>query len=119
MLDYGFLNTKVNILKRKGEVIDTVSFSKANPSRVSISLADDLIAVSDVDEDSSYQFDVQMDEISLPANKGDVVGKINVLQGKKVFSSAPLVLNEDVQKMGFWRYYYEQLRSTILGEINI
>ena len=115
LLDYGFLNIKLNNLKKKGEVVDTITISKARPNRVDVILKDDLNVVEELDQKSEYQYDIKMNKIQLPLKKNSVVGRINVLLGKDVVSSGDIVINQDVVKLSLWDIYLENLKDIVLG----
>ena len=115
LLDYGFLNIKLNNLKKKGEVVDTITISKARPNRVDVVLKDDLNVVEELDQKSEYQYDIKMNKIQLPLKKNSVVGRINVLLGKDVVSSGDIVVNQDVLKLSLWDIYLDNLKDVVLG----
>ncbi len=115
LLDYGFQNIKLKQLKKKGEVIQNITLSKAEPETISIVLKDDLEVVEEMDQNVSYHYDVSIDTFSLPAARGSVVGKIRVFTGKKVVSSAPLILEQDVWKIHLKDLYIHNLKKMICG----
>ena len=110
LLDYGFNNVKVKVLKKKGEVIDKVLLSKANSKEINAILEDNLIVVEDIEENNkSYSYDVKMNDISLPIKKGSVIGKINVKSKGKVISTGKLVASKNVESLKFFDLYFKNL----------
>ena len=116
LLDYGFLNIQLNTLKKKGEVVKEISFSKAKPVSTKVILKEDLNVVEEIDQKDEYQYDIEMDSISLPAKKGSIVGKIHVLLGKNIVSTGDIILKEDILKLSLWDIYSQNLRGLIRGD---
>lgn len=118
LLDYGFLNTKFNLVKKNGTVIKKVKLDKSNREMVDIVLKNDLGVVELVADDKhNYKYEVVLDEISLPIKSGSVVGKINVLEKGKVVSSGDLVINNTAKKLSVLELFYNSIRSICNGNI--
>ena len=115
LLDYGFQNVKIKQLKKKGEVIQTLTLPKAKPNTVSIVLKDDLNVIEEMGEERNYQYDIQMKSISLPASKGTIVGKINVLANKKIVSTESLILSENIEKLSLFEIYFKNMKELVYG----
>lgn len=115
LLDYGFTNTKVHVLKKKGEIVDTISFSKATPSQASFLLQDNLIAVEEVGESSSYHYKPIIRSLSLPIQKGSIVGEMIAYRDQEEISRVPIVVDRDVQKMSFLSLFWQEIKNIFLG----
>ena len=114
LLNYGFNNYKIEVLKKKGEVIDNKKISKANRDSVNIVLKDDLTILNKkTDREVKYEYDVVIDEIKLPIKKNNVVGKINLLDNNKILKSADLVVENDIYKVNYFKYIFNELFSII------
>ena len=118
LLDYGFLNTKFNLVKKNGTVIKKIKLDKSDREMVDIVLKNDLGVVELVSDDKhNYKYEVELDEINLPINSGSVVGKINVLENGKVVSTGDLVINKNAKKLSVLELFYNSIKSICNGNI--
>ena len=118
LLDYGFNSVRLNNLKKSGTIIKNVKLDKANYKSINIVLKDDLSVVESVDgKEHKYTYDINIDDIRLPIKKGDVIGKINVLENKKIVSSSVLTTDCNINKLNFFDLFYNSLLDTFSGEI--
>lgn len=118
LLDYGFLNTKFNLLKEKGTIIKRVKLDKSNREKVDIILKEDLGVVELVDDSKhKYNYNIKIDDIKLPLSSGDVVGKIEIISKNKVVTTGDLIVNKDAKKLNIWELFYNSFRGVCSGEI--
>ena len=118
LLDYGFLNTKFNLVKKNGTVIKKIKLDKSDREMVDIVLKNNLGVVELVSDDKhNYKYEVELDEINLPINSGSVVGKINVLENGKVVSTGDLVINKNAKKLSVLELFYNSIKSICNGNI--
>lgn len=118
LLDYGFLHTKFNLLKKNGNVIKQIKLDKSNRKKIDIILKDDLGVVELVDADrQKYKYNIEIDDIKLPLSKGDIVGKIDVISNNKVVSTGDLIVNKNAKKLNIWELFYNSFRGVCSGEI--
>mgnify|MGYP003291698953 CR=1 FL=1 len=118
LLDYGFNNIRLNNLKKSGTIIKNLKLDKANYKSINIVLKDDLSVVENVDgREHKYTYDINIDNIKLPIKKGDVVGKINVIENKKIVSSSVLTTDRNINKLNFFDLFFNSLLDTFSGEI--
>ena len=118
LLDYGFNNIRLNNLKKSGTIIKNLKLDKANYKSINIVLKDDLSVVENVDgKEHKYTYDINIDDIKLPIKKGDVVGKINVIENKKIVSSSVLTTDRNINKLNFFDLFFNSLLDTFSGEI--
>ena len=118
LLDYGFNNIRLNNLKKSGTIIKNLKLDKANYKSINIVLKDDLSVVENVDgKEHKYTYDINIDDIKLPIKNGDVVGKINVIENKKIVSSSVLTTDRNINKLNFFDLFFNSLLDTFSGEI--
>lgn len=116
LLDYGFSNLKVKILKRKGDVVKKIKLDKADSEIVDIILKDDLLVTENIDDDKEYDYSIKIDNIKLPVNVGDVVGEIIVYSGNRKIKSSPLTVGKDVESLGFFSLIINEFIDVFSGE---
>ena len=117
LLDYGFNNVKVNVLKRKGSIIDYLSLEKANKKRVPITLRRDFVSIEGSTKKRKYQYKVKLNNFLLPIKKGTVIGKIQAFQNNRIISEEELVIGEDVRLLNYFELFYNQLLDLLYGNI--
>ena len=115
LLDYGFANTKLKVLKKKNSVVDSISFDKADKTNVSVVLKNSLSAVEDFDDNNQYDYQIHYNSYSLPLKSGDVIGRMDALLHKQVVSSSELIVLEDVQKLSLLQLFKQKFESLIFG----
>lgn len=114
LLNYGFNNYKIEVLRKKGEVVDTKKIPKSNYKDVNIILKDDLTILSKkTSKHNQYNYDVIIDEIKLPLRKNTVVGKLNLLDDNKIIKSVDLIVDNNIYKINFFKYIFDELLSII------
>lgn len=116
LLDYGFNNYKINLLKSKDEVIDEVKLDKADQEKISLVPKKDISVLLKKNEASGdYQYETKLNEFKLPIKKGDVVGKLLIKQNDEVVREEELTTKEDIKKIGFLPLWGNFLKSLFSG----
>lgn len=110
LLDYGFDNYKIDLLKKKNDVVDYLNIDKADKKNVSVVVKDDLSILNKKTSKSiNYDYEIKINKIKLPLKKNDVVGRINLLDDNKVIKSSDLIVDENVKKIGYFNYLINEL----------
>ena len=118
LLDYGLMNTKFNLLKKSGQVVEKIKLDKSNRSMVDVSLKNDLGVVELVDDKKhNYKYNIVLDNIKLPIKAGSTVGKMMVLENDKEVSSTDLVVKKNVKELSFVELFYSSIKSIVSGQL--
>ncbi len=116
LLDYGFQNYQIHMLKRKDEVLQEVRFEKADKEKVSIVPTSDVTTLLKKNErGGNYTYQVQLNDVKIPIKKGDVVGKLQIQLDGKTVREAEVTVSEDVQKLGVLKLWGNFLRDIVTG----
>ncbi|MBQ3307191.1 MAG: D-alanyl-D-alanine carboxypeptidase [Bacilli bacterium] len=115
LLDYGFNTIKMNCLMQKDSVVDTKNIDLAFPNTISIVLKDNLCVVEEKEDTSNYQFQVELNHLDFPIRKGDVIGKINVLENHSVVSTQSLTVLEDITRIKLFEFVKKTFVNFIYG----
>lgn len=115
LLDYGFNNTKMNILKKKESIVQKVKLDKADSKYLNVVTMDDLGVVEEIGNKNKYKYSVSLDDVSFPIYKGQVVGKIDAIYKGKVVSSTQLISKSDVNKINIFKLIGENIISFVNG----
>ncbi|MBR3211399.1 MAG: D-alanyl-D-alanine carboxypeptidase [Bacilli bacterium] len=115
LLDYGFQTAQMKCLLKKGTQMDMVTMDLATPSEIPIVLKEDLCVLEEKGQDKKYQYELKLQFPSLPVQKGDVVGKVDVLYHQKKLSSGDLMVSFDVQSLSFMSFVKKTLLNLLYG----
>jgi len=117
LLDYGFNNYRMDLLKSKDEVVKTMPLDKASKSKVSFVPVSDIGILSKVsDQKKKYTYDVKLDKFSLPVVPGDVVGKVIVKSQNNKVTSVDLTVSEKVEVLSFWQLLGRGFKDLMSGK---
>ena len=110
LLNYGFENYKLDIIKSKDEIIDNIKIDKGNKNNTNVYLKEDLTVINKrSNKDIKYDYEILIDEIKLPLKNGDKIGTINLLDNNKIIKSKDLIIKEDLYKVNFFKYLLNNL----------
>lgn len=115
LLNYGFNSYKVNLIKKKGEVIGKIKVKKGKEKYVDVTLINDAIELLKVnDKVSNYSFDIKLDNITSPVKKGDIIGKVDILsEDGRLITSANITVVNDVNKANLFDYIKSSLKYAL------
>ncbi len=114
LLDYGFNNYQIDLLKSKDEVIDTIQFEKGDTRKTNLYLEKDATILKKISEQSlKYDLDKKINEVKLPLKKGDVVGKMYIKLNDEVVDEINIVTREDVNKINIFNLFLRVLKDTL------
>ena len=116
LLNYGFNTFKVNLIKNKSEILGKVNVQKGKKGNVDVVLVNDLIELLNAsDKPSNYKFKILVDKITAPVKKGDVIGKVKVLNDNGILiSEVDITVNENVLKANLWDLFKRNLKYNLV-----
>lgn len=116
LLNYGFNTFKVNLIKNKSEILGKVNVQKGGKENVDVVLVNDLIELLNAsDKPSNYKFKILVDKITAPVKKGDVIGKVKVLNDNGILiSQVDITVNENVLKANLWDLFKRNLKYNLV-----
>ena len=116
LLNYGFNTFKVNLIKNKSEILGKVNVQKGKKENVDVVLVNDLIELLNAsDKPSNYKFKILVDKITAPVKKGDVIGKVKVLNDNGILiSEVDITVNENVLKANLWDLFKRNLKYNLV-----
>ena len=112
LLNFGFDNFKVELLKNKGEVIETVEIERGTKDKIELVTKDELsILTKKSNPNVNYTYNVVIDNFKLPVKKGDVIGKIELIDKNKIVKNIDLISNDTVNKIGIFKFLFSYFTS--------
>ncbi len=118
LLDYGFNNKQVQIIKKRNESVKTINFEKASKDKVKLYPDRNISILQDKGvNNKKYKIDTSLNKINLPLKKGAIVGKIYVKENNKNIYTGNLIIKENIEKLNFIDLYLNNLKDIVLGII--
>lgn len=116
LLNYGFNTYKVNLIKDKKEVLGKVKVEKGKKEYVDVVLVNDAIELLNVnDKVSKYNFKIDIEKIVAPVKKGNVIGKVQILnEDNKIINEVDITVKEDIKKANIWDLFKRNLRYNLV-----
>ncbi len=116
LLDYGFNNKQIQLIKKDTDVIKKIKLDKATSQTVSVvpEYAVSILKDKGVNN-TKYKTKIEMNKIKLPLRKGDKVGKIIVMDDGKEITSQNLVVTKNVDKLNFFQLFLKNLEKVTTG----
>lgn len=115
LLDYGFNNVKLNIIKEKNKFTKRIMLDKANVKYIDAYMDDDLYVVESTDDKNNYDMDIVINKIDYPIKKGDIIGKVNAIKDNKIIASVNLISSSDVYKLSLFKLFISNLKKLFIG----
>lgn len=118
LLDYGFDNKKVQTIKSSTDVLKKVKIEKSNINEVSLYSKRDISILQDKGvNNKKYNVSVSVNNLNLPLNKGDIVGKVFVMDGKRKILTQDVIVDSDVKSLNYFQLLLSSLRGLVGGDI--
>lgn len=118
LLDYGFNLYKINVIKKQGDIVDTIDIDRGSKNSIDVVVGEDITVLSKKSEtDKTYTEKININEIKLPIKKGEQIGTIEMCDGSNKVGSYPLVAGDDVKKKSLWKLFLENLKDIVVGDL--
>lgn len=116
MLDYGF-----NVYMIKNIIDENTTLSKVKVE-LGEKLTTDIVSKETItilskksDKERNITYETQIDKIVAPIKKGDIVGKINILEDGKVIFTIDATIKENIDKANIFTIFLRNLKEIIKG----
>ena len=118
LLDYGFNLYKIKVIKKQGDLVDTVNIERGSKNNLDVVVGKDITILSKKnDNDKTYTEKANVNKIKLPIKKGEQVGTIEIYDGNNKIGSYPLISSFSVNKKSFWKLFLDNLKDIVVGEL--
>ena len=116
MLDYGFNLYKINTIVKKGEVVGKYTDDKSSSLGTNV-ICDENINVLNKkgSKKRKVTYEVKLDKLKLPIEKGEVVGKLVAKENGKEIFNVNVVTEKDVKKANILELYIRNVGEFING----
>ena len=116
MLDYGFNLYKVNTIVKKGEVVGKYKDKKSSSLGTNV-ISNENINVLNKKGASKRKvtYEVKLDKVKLPIEKGEVVGKLVAKENGKEIFTVDVVTEKEIKKANIIELYLRNIGEFING----
>lgn len=119
MLDYAFAQVGIKKVLSKKSVVEKINLSKSKVDEVKIVPVKDVnVLYKKVEGEITPTYEIDLDEISAPIKKGDIVGTLYVKNNDEVINEVNLTVDKDVEKCNLFELYWKYLKNILGGNIS-
>ena len=116
MLDYGFNMYGINRLLEKDTVLGKEKVELGYYEEVEIVPSEEVkILNNKTKEERNVTYVAEINNIKAPVKKGDIVGKIDIIENGKILTSIDATVRYDVDKAGIFTIYYRNIKKMFKG----
>lgn len=116
MLDYGFNTYKIDKVLSKNKVLSNKRVELGIITNVNVVPREDVnILNNKVGTKRNVTYEVKIDDIKAPVKKGDVVGKINVIENNKTIMTVDCTVDKNIDRASIVRVYFRNLLDVVKG----
>ena len=118
MLDYGFNTYQIDTILTKDTVLDTRKVNLGKKKTVQIVPKNEINILntkSGTKRNVTYKIHIQ--DIKAPIKSGDIIGKIDIIEEKKIVDTIDATVKENVDKANIITVYYRELLSIMKGSL--
>lgn len=118
MLDYAFAQVGLKKVLSKKSIVEKITLSKSTVDEIQIVPTKDVnVLYRKVEGEITPTYEVKLNKINVPIKKGDVVGKLYVMNNNKVINEIGLTVKEDIEKCNIFQLYFKYLKNILSGNI--
>jgi len=117
LLNYGFNNYKLNTIFNKEINLGKIKINNGKKDFVDLKLLNDVVDLNEIDNESKYDYKVNLKEIKAPIKIRDLVGKLDLYKDGKKINSFDITVKENIKKANFIDYYKKNFKYLISGNI--
>lgn len=115
LLNYGFGNFKIKIILDTKADLGKLEVIGGKEKTVNLKLTKDATSLENINEEKKYSYKIKTNVVKAPVKVGDVVGKLEVIENKKVINHVDITVSKDVKKANIWDLYKRNLNFLLTG----
>lgn len=121
LLNYGFNTYKTHVVLTKNDSLGLKRVENSNIEQTNIVLVNDYVKLlKQTDKVPNYSFNIAVDKLVAPINKGSVIGQAEVVdESGNVIDTLDITVNEDLKKASWWELFQKNLKHLTAGQILI
>ena len=117
LLNYGFNNYKIDMVMSKNKILGNIDVINGKDEKVDVKLIKDATILKKInDKKEKYFVDLKVDRINAPVKKGDVVGKVQIMDSDgKLIKEEDVTVTKNIEKASYFDYFKKNYRLITLG----
>ena len=116
MLDYGFNTYEINKLLSQNTIIDKRNVTLGKDKKAKIVPKEDInILNTKTGTKRNVTYKTNINKIKAPIKKGDIIGKINIIENNKTIMTIDATVYKSIPKVNILKAYLEDLLDIIKG----
>ena len=119
MLDYAFSMYKLDKVLSKNSIVKKKNINKAKENKINIVPVKDVTILSKKTDKINPTYKIKINDLKVPINKGDIVGKLTVYNDNEVLDTIDLTVDKDIKKANILELYLKYLKDILSGDIKI
>ena len=118
LLDYAYNLYKKDTYITKEEVLGNAKVEKGNVEYANIVTIDDISIINKKEyKRGEIKFELDLKYLKAPIKKGDVVGKIKVIENANIISEADVTVDKNIDKAGYFTMFIRNLKEIISANV--
>ena len=118
LLDYAYNLYKKDTYITKEEVLGNAKVEKGNVEYANIVTIDDISIINKKEyKRGEIKFELDLKYLKAPIKKGDVVGKIKVIENGNIISEADVTVDKNIEKAGYFTMFIRNLKEIISANV--
>ena len=118
LLDYAYNLYKKDTYITKEEVLGNAKDEKGNVEYANIVTIDDISIINKKEyKRGEIKFELDLKYLKAPIKKGDVVGKIKVIENGNIISEADVTVDKNIDKAGYFTMFIRNLKEIISANV--
>lgn len=120
MLDYSFAQYQLETLLTDSSSLGKYEITKAKQKYTEIVPKEDVTVLRKKgDKIGNATYEVKLNDLKAPIEKGDVIGKLTIKENGKSIRTIDLTTKEDIKKANLGQLYLRYLKDIFTGDITI
>jgi len=117
LLNYGFNNYKLNTIFKKDIELGKIKVENGKKDYVNLKLLSDVVDLNTIDNESKYDYKINVKVINAPVKIGDIVGNLDLFKDGKKINSFDITVKENIDKANIWDYYKKNFKYIVTGYV--
>ena len=120
MLEYGFNTYEMDKFLTKNKELAQITIPLGVKKKTTVVPKEDInILNSKTGTKRNVTYKLELKSVKAPIKKGDVVGKINIIENNKIIMTTDATINEDIRKADIIKVYLRNILDIAKGNISI
>lgn len=120
MLDYAFAQYEVETLLSENSILGKKEIEMGKQKYIEITPASEVTILNKkADTKKNATYEVEVDNLKAPLQKGDVIGNLTIKEDDKVTRTIPITVKEDIKKANILELYWRYLTDILMGDMKL